>query len=565
MNRQLYKSILIGFTLNILFTSTITRAYEPTEAEAREFYSFLVSIAEKKQYRVAHILVKDQKTIIEVSNQLTAGEKWDSLAARYSFDQPTKEKGGDLDWGVASNYIEPFAKTVRTQKIGVVSPPVQTQFGWHLIRVLGERPNVLPSFEEVKAKQIDTLVKVIAAIEAKKSDKDFLNRKLTATAQSAPELRKLIALGANVNTKNALGHTALHLASALGLTTEAEVLINAGARVDAVDERMQTPLYLAAYADRTGKLAKLLIEKGAVAAAKYDAEGRAPIHNAAIGDNSETIRLLIANGEKPDRETTAKESPLHYAAARRAPRAIAALLDAGADPLLKVMDPRLKLPFTPLDFALLDETKGSPMDAGATALLRRAATEKALKRNSNSFKAFVVQDQQRLEVGKGPVSLKRKPFTLAFEVTGEAPVNVITVDMGSTSRTSDQMLARLHEQMRNLGRAMPTGPYPSHLYVFSADDPEPGYQGWGIEKDMPQFDSYQLTPTGYVSTRQINSLEMMPAQSAVANASPTPVRRNLSKTEPLRPILLNLYIFEPLGTFEYAVKQQMHVELRWID
>ena len=62
-----------------------------------------------------------------------------------------QDKGGDLGWAPATNYVEPFANAVKaTQKGQLADKPVQSQFGWHVIEVVDIRPVEIPSFDTVK-------------------------------------------------------------------------------------------------------------------------------------------------------------------------------------------------------------------------------------------------------------------------------------------------------------------------------------------------------------------------------------------------------------------------------
>ncbi|BCO28336.1 chaperone SurA [Rhodoferax lithotrophicus] len=556
-------AIFVSITLSTIFSALGVQAYEVTETDVRESYNFSVAIAEKTVFEVSHILVSDQKTASGLSGRLVDGESWDSLAENYSTDPGSRSKGGRLGWHFSRDFVEPFAKAVRGLKPGTVSRPVQTPFGWHLIKVLRTRPYVPASFDSVRAKQEEMLKKQIASIESKGGDKALLNNDISKAALSAPVLRRLIELGADVNSTGASGSSPLALACTLGLVTEAQTLITAGAAVDVPDRGSQTPLHLAALSDKTGAIAALLLQKGATVG-REDSSGIAPIHFAAMADNSETIRVLLKAGEFPDHLSSEKMTPLMYAGSTSSPRAISALLDSGADPLAVWTDPQSKVPLqkTALDMSLLS-SGNTPKSEQSLEMLRKAASTEALKRSRNSFRAFISQDNQRVEVGKGPILLKKKPFAITFEAVGAPRVAAVAIDLGETTRNTAAVLDRLQPQMRSAMRAMAEEPRDSTLFVFSGDDPEPGFQSWGNNDERPDFASYKQTATGYVATRQINSLDEIPVGD-VSPSSPGPVTHKLGQANSLKPMLLVLFIPESLGVFEYAVKQLVSGEIRWV-
>lgn len=87
----------------------------------------------------------------QIIAQLKKGGSFEKVAAEKSKDPGSKGRGGDLDWAPAVRYVAPFAQALAKLKKGQVSEtPVQTQFGWHVIRLDDERPLKFPSFEEAK-------------------------------------------------------------------------------------------------------------------------------------------------------------------------------------------------------------------------------------------------------------------------------------------------------------------------------------------------------------------------------------------------------------------------------
>ncbi len=127
------------------------------DAELKKFYD---ENKEKfrtgDQVRASHILVKTEKEAQDILAQLKAGAKFEDLAAKYSIDS-SAAKGGDLGWFGKGMMVKPFEDAVVAMKPGQVSDPVQTQFGWHIIKLEETRPAKKPALADVKdelAKQI---------------------------------------------------------------------------------------------------------------------------------------------------------------------------------------------------------------------------------------------------------------------------------------------------------------------------------------------------------------------------------------------------------------------------
>lgn len=93
-----------------------------------------------KEYKARHILVAKEEDAKNVLAQLKKGGNFEKLAAQYSTDPGSKNKGGDLDWAPAERYVKPFGEALMKLKKGqTTDAPVQTDFGYHIIRLDDER------------------------------------------------------------------------------------------------------------------------------------------------------------------------------------------------------------------------------------------------------------------------------------------------------------------------------------------------------------------------------------------------------------------------------------------
>jgi peptidyl-prolyl cis-trans isomerase C len=125
---------------------------QPTEAEMRAEFETQLAATPLVEYHARHILVSSQETAQKIIEQLKAGGDFATLAKRFSGDKSTAQKGGDLGWfppDAMGN--KNFADAVGLLKNNeVTSTPIQTQYGWHVLQLLGTRDRPPPSFEGVQ-------------------------------------------------------------------------------------------------------------------------------------------------------------------------------------------------------------------------------------------------------------------------------------------------------------------------------------------------------------------------------------------------------------------------------
>jgi peptidyl-prolyl cis-trans isomerase C len=103
-----------------------------------------------KEYKARHILVEKETDAKDLIEQLRKGAKFDELA-KQSKDIGSKDRGGELDWQPAATYVKPFADALaKLEKGKTTESPVQTQFGFHVIRLDDVRNAQFPDFDSVK-------------------------------------------------------------------------------------------------------------------------------------------------------------------------------------------------------------------------------------------------------------------------------------------------------------------------------------------------------------------------------------------------------------------------------
>ncbi len=90
------------------------------------------------EWRASHILVKDKALALELLKRIKQGASFESLA-RENSTCPSKSSGGDLGWFGTGKMVPAFESAVKRMSQGSVSDVVQTQFGYHLIKLTGKK------------------------------------------------------------------------------------------------------------------------------------------------------------------------------------------------------------------------------------------------------------------------------------------------------------------------------------------------------------------------------------------------------------------------------------------
>jgi parvulin-like peptidyl-prolyl isomerase len=139
---------LEGFQQQYNETLTEFKDYGISEQTLREVYEVQI-LRQKLQEDLAkdlprtdvqvwarHILVDTAELAKQVQTMLLAGEDFAKVAQDFSKDTGSAANGGDLGWQPASNFVPEFSEAVKTQEIGAIGEPVQTQYGYHVIQVI---------------------------------------------------------------------------------------------------------------------------------------------------------------------------------------------------------------------------------------------------------------------------------------------------------------------------------------------------------------------------------------------------------------------------------------------
>jgi peptidyl-prolyl cis-trans isomerase C len=128
-----------------------------SEADMKAEYDKFKAQAGDKEYHARHILVEKEDDAKAIIAKLKSGAKFEDLA-KQSKDTGSAANGGDLDWAPPSAFVKPFSDAMTSlQKGQITETPVQTQFGYHVIKLEDSRQAKVPSFEEVKPQIAESL------------------------------------------------------------------------------------------------------------------------------------------------------------------------------------------------------------------------------------------------------------------------------------------------------------------------------------------------------------------------------------------------------------------------
>ncbi|WP_404441357.1 SurA N-terminal domain-containing protein [Stutzerimonas chloritidismutans] len=181
---------------------------EASDEEVEQLYQQrIANLAEQR--RAAHILVEadgsgdaDAKAKIEgIAKRLTEGEDFAALAKEMSEDPGSASEGGDLGFAGPGVYDPAFEEALYELEKGQVSAPVRSDFGWHLIKLLGVQSPEVPTLESMKPE-------LIRELKAEQVEQRFVeaSKQLEDTAfESSDLVQPAQELGLSVQTTEAFG------------------------------------------------------------------------------------------------------------------------------------------------------------------------------------------------------------------------------------------------------------------------------------------------------------------------------------------------------------------------
>ena len=123
---------------------------EVTDADLEAAYDTRYAAAEPEpEFNASHILVETEAKAAELITALEGGADFAALAQEHSTG-PSGPNGGNLGWFGLGQMVPPFEQAVLALEQGAVSEPVQTQFGWHVVKLNEKRLKGAPTLAEVE-------------------------------------------------------------------------------------------------------------------------------------------------------------------------------------------------------------------------------------------------------------------------------------------------------------------------------------------------------------------------------------------------------------------------------
>ncbi|SEA10571.1 peptidyl-prolyl cis-trans isomerase C [Thiothrix caldifontis] len=131
------------------WTQEKAASFKPSDDELKKAYEERTS-GEKLEYKARHILMKTKEEAQSIIKELESKVDFADLAKKSS-DGPSANQGGDLGWFKPNTMVKPFADAVAKMEPGTITKePVQTEFGWHVIKLEERRDVKPPEFDTLK-------------------------------------------------------------------------------------------------------------------------------------------------------------------------------------------------------------------------------------------------------------------------------------------------------------------------------------------------------------------------------------------------------------------------------
>jgi len=144
----------------VQLTKLLTPKVNVTDQEVKDFYEAnKASMSTPEQVRASHILVKTKEEADAIEKELKGGADFAALAKEKSTDTGSKENGGDLNFFGKGQMVPEFEEAAFKLKVGEISEPVKSNYGYHIIKVTEKKEAVNPTLDDKKVEIKEQLTK----------------------------------------------------------------------------------------------------------------------------------------------------------------------------------------------------------------------------------------------------------------------------------------------------------------------------------------------------------------------------------------------------------------------
>lgn len=193
--QQAYATLIANLTTDEITEETIRRVIESRLIQEKLQKEVLGEVdCNDEQVRVQHILVPEEALAFNLLERIKGGEDWATLASKYSTDEGNKDQSGDLGWVSKGDMVPEFeAAAFALSEPGELSEPVQTQFGWHIIRLVAKenRPLSATACTQLADRKFSEWVEGIRA-DASVDIKDFWRELVPLQPILPSEIQELV-------------------------------------------------------------------------------------------------------------------------------------------------------------------------------------------------------------------------------------------------------------------------------------------------------------------------------------------------------------------------------------
>lgn len=127
--------------------------------EVKSEYEIFINNFDDREFKASHILLKTKTQAQKIIAKLEENDNFSTLAKESSMDESSKDNGGDLGWFEKRDMLEIIYDEVSKLKKGeFTKSPIQTQFGWHVIKLEDRRSKPTPKLDDVRDQIFQILI-----------------------------------------------------------------------------------------------------------------------------------------------------------------------------------------------------------------------------------------------------------------------------------------------------------------------------------------------------------------------------------------------------------------------